>query len=31
MRANDEIGDDAFHLIEEELDSLEMAIGSKPE
>ena len=25
MRANDEIGDDAFHLIEEELDRLEMA------
>jgi monovalent cation/hydrogen antiporter len=25
MRANDEIGDDAFHLIEEELDWLEMA------
>jgi monovalent cation/hydrogen antiporter len=31
MRANDEIGDDAFHLIEEELDSLEMAVGSKPD
>ena len=25
MRADDEIGDDAFHLIEEELDWLEMA------
>ena len=25
MRANDEIGDDAFHRIEEELDWLEMA------
>ena len=25
MRANDEIGDDAFHLMEEELDWLEMA------
>jgi hypothetical protein len=24
MRNNDEIGDDAFHLIEEELDWLEM-------
>lgn len=28
MRANDEIGDDAFHLIEEELDRLEMAVDS---
>ena len=27
MRANDEIGDDAFHQIEEELDWLEMAGG----
>jgi CPA1 family monovalent cation:H+ antiporter len=27
MRANEEIGDDAFHLIEEELDWLEMASG----
>jgi CPA1 family monovalent cation:H+ antiporter len=27
MRANDEIGDDAFHRIEEELDWLEMAGG----
>jgi len=27
MRANDEIGDDAFHLMEEELDWLEMAGG----
>jgi len=25
MRASDEIGDDAFHLMEEELDWLEMA------
>ena len=25
MRANDEIGDDAFHEMEEELDWLEMA------
>jgi hypothetical protein len=25
MRASDEIGDDAFHLIEEEMDRLEMA------
>jgi len=31
MRANDEIGDDAFHLVEEDLDWLEMAVGSKPE
>jgi Na+/H+ antiporter len=30
MRANDEIGDDAFHLVEEDLDWLEMAVGSKP-
>jgi CPA1 family monovalent cation:H+ antiporter len=30
-RANDEIGDDAFHLVEEDLDWLEMAVGSKPE
>jgi CPA1 family monovalent cation:H+ antiporter len=29
MRDNDEIGDDAFHLIEEELDWLEMAGGSE--
>ena len=29
MRANDEIGDDAFHTIEEELDWLEMAGGSR--
>jgi hypothetical protein len=27
MRANDEIGDDAFHQIEEELDWLDMAGG----
>jgi CPA1 family monovalent cation:H+ antiporter len=31
MRASDEIGDDAFHVMEEELDWLEMAVGSKPE
>jgi Na+/H+ antiporter len=31
MRANDEIGDDAFHQIEEELDWLEMAGGGKAE
>lgn len=29
MRANDEIGDDAFHQMEEELDWLEMADGSR--
>jgi CPA1 family monovalent cation:H+ antiporter len=29
MRANDEIGDDAFHQMEEELDWLEMAEGGK--
>jgi monovalent cation/hydrogen antiporter len=29
MRANDEIGDDAFHRIEEELDWLEMAGGPR--
>ena len=29
MRAHDEIGDDAFHQIEEELDWLEMAGGTK--
>ena len=29
MRANDEIGDDAFHELEEELDWLEMADGDK--
>jgi CPA1 family monovalent cation:H+ antiporter len=29
MRASDEIGDDAFHRIEEELDRLEMAGGGK--
>jgi monovalent cation/hydrogen antiporter len=27
MRANDEIGDDAFHLLEEELDWMEMGSG----
>ena len=31
MRANDEIGDNAFHQIEEELDWLEMAGGRKGE
>jgi CPA1 family monovalent cation:H+ antiporter len=31
MRANHEIGDDAFHLVEEELDWLEMAVGGEPE
>jgi CPA1 family monovalent cation:H+ antiporter len=31
MRSNNEIGDDAFHQIEEELDWLEMAGGSKGE
>ena len=31
MRASDEIGDDAFHMIEEDLDWLEMAVGRKPE
>ena len=31
MRANDEIGDDAFHHLEEELDWLEMADGRKGE
>jgi CPA1 family monovalent cation:H+ antiporter len=31
MRANGEIGDDAFHRMEEELDWLEMAGGSKGE
>jgi monovalent cation/hydrogen antiporter len=31
MRANDEIGDDAFHRMEEELDWLEMASDSKGE
>lgn len=30
MRANDEIGDDAFHLVEEDLDWLEMAVGIQP-
>jgi CPA1 family monovalent cation:H+ antiporter len=29
MRANDEIGDDAFHRMEEELDWIEMAGGGK--
>ena len=31
MRANDEIGDDAFHQMEEELDWLEMAAGGREE
>jgi hypothetical protein len=31
MRANYEIGDDAFHRMEEELDWLEMAVGRKLE
>jgi len=31
MRTNDEIGDDAFHQVEEELDWLEMAGGGKDE
>jgi CPA1 family monovalent cation:H+ antiporter len=31
MRANDEVGDDAFHQIEEELDWLEMAGHRAPE
>jgi CPA1 family monovalent cation:H+ antiporter len=31
LRANDEIGDDAFHQVEEELDWLEMAGGRKEE
>ena len=31
MRASDEIGDDAFHQMEEELDWLEMAGGGKEE
>ena len=30
MRANDEIGDDAFHVIEEDLDWLEMAGRRRP-
>jgi CPA1 family monovalent cation:H+ antiporter len=31
MRASDEIGDDAFHQMEEELDWIEMAGGAKEE
>ena len=31
MRADDEIGDDAFHMMEEVLDWLEMAAGGKME
>ena len=30
MRASHEIGDDAFHQVEEELDWLEMASGRSP-
>jgi CPA1 family monovalent cation:H+ antiporter len=30
MRANHEIGDDAFHVMEEELDWLEMAVRNEP-
>ena len=29
MRANEEIGDDAFHQLEEELDWIEMSSGSR--
>ena len=29
MRASDEIGDDAFHIVEEELDWHEMAVGNE--
>ena len=31
MRASDEIGDDAFHQMEEELDWIEMAGGGNEE
>jgi hypothetical protein len=31
MRARDEIGDDAFHQMEEELDWIEMAGGGREE
>jgi hypothetical protein len=31
MRASDEIGDDAFHQMEEELDWIEMAGGGRTE
>jgi CPA1 family monovalent cation:H+ antiporter len=31
MRANDEIGDDAFHRMEEELDWLDMTVGNEEE
>jgi CPA1 family monovalent cation:H+ antiporter len=31
MRANGEIGDDAFHLVEEDLDWLEMGVGDTPQ
>jgi len=30
MRTDQEIGDDAFHLIEEELDWLDMAVREEP-
>lgn len=30
MRRSDEIGDDAFHAVEEDLDWLEMAMGNQP-
>jgi hypothetical protein len=29
MRANDDIGDDAFHQLEDELDWIEMAGGGR--
>jgi hypothetical protein len=31
MRANNEIGDDAFHRIEQELDWLEIGVGTEQE
>jgi CPA1 family monovalent cation:H+ antiporter len=31
MRASNEIGDDAFHAMEEELDWLEMVVGTEPD
>jgi hypothetical protein len=31
MRTDDEIGDDAFHKLEEELDQLEIAVRSEAE
>jgi CPA1 family monovalent cation:H+ antiporter len=30
MRAGNEIGDDAFHGLEEELDRLEISVGAEP-